>query len=272
MQRNHRAFIIGLDGAIVWAVRKASTPNMDALLAEGVITYSAETVFPSSSYEAWGSMLHGVGPEKHRMSRDHPCPEDVPWPSFMKVAKEVRPEIKCAAFSCWEPINTRIIERSIGCHCVSLPDPELAPSASKYIHADPPDIFFMQLDYIDAAGHSHGYGSGEYLEQISVTDCLVGVVLDAIRDAGVLDESLIVLLSDHGGEGKGHGGDHPDCMNIFWGCRGNGVRRGVELEHGLNIISTAPVIAHALGLPIPDGWEAKIPHGIFEMNGPHWQV
>jgi len=261
-----RAFVIGLDGAMGRSVREASTPNIDAILADGVVSYSARTAFPSASFEAWGAMFHGVGPEKHQINGDHPCPEDVPWPSFMKAAIQSRPETKCASFSCWNPINTHIIEKSCGCHCVSMPDPELAEAAAEYIRSQLPDIYFMQLDFIDAAGHSHKYGSQKYIEQIAATDALVGIVLDAVRDAGVFDESLIVLLSDHGGVGTSHGSDHPDCMTIFWGCRGPGVASGVELEGPVNIMDTAAVVVRAMGVPAPDGWDAKVPDGVFVVE------
>lgn len=261
-----RAFIIGLDGAIGWVVREAPTPCMDVVLAEGVVTYSARTVFPSASFQAWGAMFHGVGPEKHRLNGDHPCPENAPWPSFMKVATQACSATTCASFSCWEPINTHIIERSCGCYCASMPDPQLAAAAAEYIRTDPPDLFFMQLDFIDGAGHSHGYGSRKYIEQITATDALVGIVLDAIREAGVLDESLIILLSDHGGEGTSHGSAHPDCMTIFWGCYGPGVRQGGELENEVNIMDAAAVVVHALGLSVPDGWDAKVPKDVFAVD------
>lgn len=255
--------MIGLDGAIGWAVREASTPHIDALLSEGVVTYSAKTVLPTRSFAAWGATFHGVGPGKHQIDDCHPCSEDVPWPSFMKVAKRAKPGSKCASFSCWEPINTHIIEPSCKCHCVSMPDPQLAPAAADYIGTQLPDVYFMQLDFIDGAGHKHGFGSQKYLEQITATDAHVGIVLDAIRCAGVLNESLIILLSDHGGEGRKHRSSHPDCTTIFWGCRGRGVRRGVELESEVNIMDTAAVVAHALGLPMPAEWDAKVPNGVF---------
>jgi len=145
-----------------------------------------------------------------------------------------------------------------------MPDPQLVAAAAGYIRAGPPEIFFLHLDFVDGAGHSHGYGTREYIEQITATDALVGHVLDAIRDAGVFEESLIVLLSDHGGEGTSHGSDHPDCMTIFWGCRGPGVRQGIELNGEVHIMDTAAVVAEAMGLAAPKGWDAKIPEGIFE--------
>ncbi len=258
-----RAFVIGLDGAMGRAMRKARTPHIDALLSEGVVTYSARTVFPSSSYEAWGAVFHSVGPNVHQIDGEHPCPDDAPWPSFMKVIKEARPDLVCAAFSCWNPINTNVIEPSCDCYRVSLPDPELAVRAAEYIRATPPHVFFMQFDFIDAAGHKSEFGSDAYLEQIATTDVQVGQVLDAIGEAGILDESLIILLSDHGGVGRDHGMDHPDAVEIIWGCRGPGVRHGVELTSRVDIGDTAPVVLRAFGMPAPDGWEGKVPEGIF---------
>jgi predicted AlkP superfamily pyrophosphatase or phosphodiesterase len=258
----NRVFIIGLDGAIGRCVRDARTPNIDALISAGVKTYAAQTVFPSASFDAWGAMFHGVGPEKHNLGKPRPCPEDVSWPSFMKVLHRERPGSRLASFSCWEPINSRIIEQSCGCHCVSMPDPELVEKATEYIRSHPPDMFFMQLDGIDAAGHSHGYGTKLYLEQITTADALVGLVISAIKDAGVFDESLIVILSDHGGEAKSHGSDHPDCMTVFWACRGPGIVQGGDVGD-MNIMDTAAVVAGALGLTCATGWDAKIPEGVF---------
>jgi len=260
-----RAFVIGLDGAIGWAVREADTPCIDEVLRRGVVTYSAETVVPTSSFEAWGAMFHGVGPEKHRIDGSRPFPEDSPYPSFVKVVRQAWPWSRCASFSCWKPINDYIIERSCRCYCVSMPDPQLAKAAADYIRAQPPDLFFMQLDFIDAAGHSYGYGSRRYLEQISEADSLVGMVIDAIKEAGVLEESLVVLVSDHGGVGRTHGSTHPDCMTIFWGCRGPGIMEGCILEGCVNIMDTAAVVTHALGLQAPIGWDAKVPKGVFKV-------
>ena len=263
-QNCKRAFIIGIDGAMGSAVRDADTSNIDAFIATGLSTYAARTVCPTASFQAWGAMFHGVGPEKHQIDGDHPCAEDVPWPSFAKLLCQQRPGSRFASFSCWEPINSKIIEPSCNCHCVSLPDRELVPAAADYIRQNPPDLFFMQLDDIDGAGHRHGYGSPAYLEQIEATDRHVGEMIAAIRAAGIFDESLIIILSDHGGVDRSHGSDHPDCTTIFWACGGPGIAQGVEFPHPLGIADTAPVVARALGLASPDGWDARLPEGIFQ--------
>jgi len=259
-----RVFVIGIDGAMGRGMRAAKTPNIDALLADGVVSYSARTVMPSSSFQAWGAAFHGVGPEKHEIGREKPISEDVAWPSFMKVIKQARPDFQFAAFCCWKPIITHIIEPSVECHTVSLPDPEVAAAAAEFIRQSPPNVFYMHLDFVDAAGHRHGYGTDPYLEQIATTDGEVGQVLDAIKAAGILDQSLVMVLSDHGGFGQKHGTDHEECMQIAWGCRGPGIRSGgIELGSDIGIGDTPAVITRALGLPAPAGWDGQVPEGVF---------
>jgi arylsulfatase A-like enzyme len=144
-----------------------------------------------------------------------------------------------------------------------MPDPQLVDAAEEYLRTHRPDLFFMQLDTIDGIGHSHGYGSKAYLQQVSTVDALVGRMIDAIRQAGMFDNSLFVVASDHGGFDRSHGSDHPDCMTVFWSCRGPGVARGAELDSDVNIMDTAAVVAHGLGLERPPAWDAKKPAGVF---------
>lgn len=267
-----RAFIIGLDGLRGAAVAETATPSLDAVFADGVRTLRAQTVMPSSSYQAWGSMFHGVGPDKHQIGGSTPIAEDVAWPSFMKIARRQHPAATLGAYCCWTPIIRDIIEESADCQTLSTGDAELTAAACEFIRTQKPGLFFLHLDEIDGAGHSHGYRSDEYLAQITVTDGLVGDVIAAIRDIGAYDDSLILILSDHGGVtfdlpdggvAHSHGREDDDCMEILWGARGPGIAKGVELDGEVNIMDTAAVVARALGLSVPAGWDAKVPVGVF---------
>ena len=60
-----------------------------------------------------------------------------------------------------------------------------------------------------------------------------------------------------------HGRDDADCMEVLWGGRGPGIAKGVELGGDVNIMDTAAVVARALGLSAPAGWDAKVPVGVF---------
>ncbi|MCS7464828.1 alkaline phosphatase family protein [Paenibacillus doosanensis] len=265
-----RAIIIGWDGAGSF-VEQAETPVLDRWMARGGATLGAQTVFPTISAECWGSLLHGVTPEKHGLNNDKAAvekyPGDSPYPSLFRVAHEAYPERKLAAFTCWKPIMEGIIEEGIGVHKVSMPDPELAQAVADYIRSNP-DVYilFVQFDLPDCAGHQYGYGEPDYLRAISETDRMTGVIMQAVEDAGMLEDSLIVMTTDHGGGGvnpKGHGTDHPLDKTVFWTCSGPGIAAGSAVPEGLGLIDTSAVVCRALGLPIPGQWEARVPEGLF---------
>ncbi|MEK3890028.1 alkaline phosphatase family protein [Bacillus sp. FSL K6-3431] len=265
-----RVFVIGLDGAGNF-IKDTDTPNIHKILNKGVLTYSAQASFPTISAECWGSVLHGVLPEKHGLNNDliatRTYPEDSPYPSFFKSVKDVWPDSKLASFSEWEPINHGIIEQSTQHQSVSKPDGELADVAANYIHEHPDlKLMFVEFSTPDAAGHEHGYGTGSYLESITETDGYVGVLIDAIQNAGLLQSSLIIITSDHGGGGDqlySHGSNHPQDMTVFWGCHGPGINQEAQLDEGFRNMDTAAIVLHAFGLEIPKQYDAKLPSGLF---------
>ncbi|MHB1357898.1 MAG: alkaline phosphatase family protein [Anaerolineae bacterium] len=265
-----RAIIIGLDGAGN-APRDCATPCMDTVFDRGVVSYTARTSFPSSSGECWGSLFHGVGPEKHGLDNamvgSRRYPEDSPYPSFMKLARERWPDCALASFSNWAPINHGIIEGSCGCHLESMEDDALADNVVSYIGSHDPRILFVQMDHVDHAGHAYGYWTPEYYAQVRQNDALIGRILGALEARGMLQDSLVILCADHGGGGadpRSHGSADARDMTIFWGCSGPGIRRGQVITDAVNIKDTAAVVARALGLEIPAGWDCRVPEGIFE--------
>lgn len=268
-----RVFIIGMDGVGNF-IKDTATPNLHSLLENGVLTYQAQTVYPTISAECWGSTLHGVSPEKHGLNNDvastRAFPEDSPYPSIFKLMREAKPESKLAAFSVWDPINSGIIEQSADVYLESQPDDALVASIVNYIKEEPPvDLMYVQLDAPDGAGHQYGYGSEAYLESITACDVHVGEIVQAITDAHLLDSSLIILLADHGGGGDNlyaHGSDQPQDMTIFWGCHGPGVNTDVPLTDGFSIMNTAAIALEALGIDIPQHFEGKVPAQFFKND------
>ncbi|KKO52482.1 alkaline phosphatase family protein [Paenibacillus sp. DMB20] len=270
-----RVFILGMDGAGNF-IQNTPTPYIDEFLKKGAVSYTAQAPSPTISAECWGSVLHGVNPEKHQLNNDVAAnrvyPSDSPYPSVFRLAREAWPDAKLAAFSSWTPINHGIIEDDLGIHKESKPDTELVSAIETYLEQNADvKLLFMQLDEPDASGHKYGYGpdSPEYLNAITRNDELFGRVLGTIEKLGLLADSLIILLTDHGGGGEhkyNHGSDHPMDKNVFWGCVGPGVAAGSALPE-VYIVNTAAVAAHALGLQVPDHWDAKVPEGLFSEAG-----
>lgn len=260
----NRVVIIGLDGAGN-GVKDANTPNLDDLILNGASTFECQTVFPSISGECWGALHHGVTPDKHKLTNEIVStklfPEDSNYPSFMKVAKNLKPEIKLASFVSWGPINYGIIEESADCLKVSKSDDELVEEIAEYIKKKDFDILFVQLDDVDHAGHAYEYWSKEYYAQIEKSDEHVGKIVNALKEAGIYDETLIIATSDHGGGGdnsKSHGSNHPKDMNIFLSCTGANIEPNFKIEEPTSIMDIPAIVFKALGLQPHENWNTKV--------------
>lgn len=261
-------FVIGLDGACGPVVEQAQTPQLDTFFQEGVVSYQAQTVLPSGSYEAWGAMLTGVLPTKFELPGRPPFADDSPWPTWLSRLGRAWDKPTAGVFGAWEPIITQLVEPGLEAHRAYAPDAALAQMAAAYIQELRPRLFFIQLDDPDHVGHQHGFHSEAYLDHLTTTDTYAGMVLEAIDKAGLTHESLTIILSDHGGTilekgGFGHGGSSPEEMTILWAARGPGIEAGGNIEGPVSITDTAAVILTAAGVPLPDDWDAVVPEGVF---------
>ncbi|CAM4122236.1 alkaline phosphatase family protein [Paenibacillus alkaliterrae] len=270
MEKIARVFIIGWDGAGNF-VKAAHTPNLDRLIRMGTFGFDAQTVSPTISAQCWGSLLHGVGPDKHGLTNEivseDTYPENSPYPSIFQIVRDSVPDAKMVAFSAWNPINHGIIESSIGVHKVSMNDRDLSLAAAAYIRENPDlKLMFIGLDLPDAGGHQYGYNTPGQHQAIEETDENTGIIIRAIEETGLLTDSLIIAVTDHGGGGEhshSHGSDHPSDKTIFWGCAGPGIKPDSPLQGDFVITDTAAVVIRALGLTAPSAWEAKLPEGLF---------
>ncbi|WP_260869869.1 alkaline phosphatase family protein [Bacillus thuringiensis] len=241
-------FIIGLDGAGI-AVKNANAPTIQHFIANGASTYNAKSLSPTISAQNWGGILHGVAPNKslltNTIASEESYPENSPYPSFMKILKQERPHAKIASFVGWPPINKGIIEQSIDAHIEMKPDNQLALKIANYIKTDGKDtvVTFIHFEDIDKTGHAQGYGGPAYMKQIEQTDQNVGIVLDAIRDADLLQDSFIIMTTDHGGKGFGHGGESLEEKTVFWAANRPGVVAKLSIVTPMMNMDTAAIVA-----------------------------
>ena len=264
-----RVVFIGIDGAGVGVKDpQANATHIQKLISEGAGTYEAQAMTPTISGQNWGSMHHGVIPSKHGLDNgniDQPYPENNPYPSYMKLLKQERPMLKQASFTTWSPINKGIIEDSAGAYKANgSNDTITTQNTVDYIKAQGKNShnIFVHLDEVDGAGHSYGYGGTKWYEALQKADQRVGQIVQALEDEGLTEDTLIIVTTDHGGIGTGHGGNTPQERTIFWAAKGGSITPGTVLSD-LENIDTAAVIARALRLDIPDYWDAKVPEGLF---------
>ena len=260
--------VIGLDGTSPNGIANAKTPAIDALKARGAWTFHARGVMPTVSSPNWASMIMGAGPEQHGVTSNDWKPEKFPFPPIVKgsggifptmfgVLREARPRAVIGVFHDWpgfgrllEPKAPDALENPKG------PD-ETAARAIAFIKARKPSLTFVHLDHVDHAGHESGHGTPQYYEAVEKADRLIGNIMDALKQAGMLDSTIVIVTADHGGMGRKHGGETLAELEIPWIIAGPGVRSVYELKDPVNTYDTAATVLYVLGVKQPAAWIAK---------------
>ena len=265
--------VIGVDGAGSW-FKDADTPNFDEIFKNGAITYNALSSKPTISAECWGSMLIGVGPEVHKLTNNKvsvlPYPVWSKHPTVFRRIRKAYPKAELGSYCDWNPINKGIVEKTLGVNKQTAKDKELTPLVCDYISQKKPDFLFVHFDSVDGAGHSNGYGTENHIKAINAVDKLIGDVYSAVKGAGILDDTLFMVIADHGGTndetGKGsHGGWTDEEKYVTFAAVGKNIKSGEIKE--MNIRDLAAVVLYAMGIEAPDfdekGWTSQIPKGLF---------
>lgn len=258
--------VIGVDGAGAY-FQNAQTPNLDAIFANGAITYDCLTANPTISAQCWGSLMHGVVPSVHGLTNSvvssTAYPSNSKYPSFFRVIRENDENAVLASFCNWNPINVGIVENDIGVHKIGgMSDANLTNAILSYLEGSNPTALFVQFDEADGAGHSYGYGTSNQLAKISEIDGYIGRIYEAYRQKGMLEETLFIVTSDHGGSGTSHGGLADSEKYVMFAASGKNVQNGTIGD--IEIRDTAAIVLHALGYESPETWTARVPSGLFE--------
>ena len=266
--------VMGIDGAGSF-IKVADTPHFDRIFADGAVTYGALASNPTISAECWGSMLLGVGPEVHKLKNEivssTPYPSDSPYPSLFRRIRAAMPDAVLGSFCDWNSITKGIVESDLGVFNATARDTQLAPVICDFVKGKKPTFLFCQYDSVDGAGHAAGYGSERHLTRIHEVDELVNDVYEAAREAGILDDTLFMVIADHGGtpyngSGAGHGGWSDAEKYVTFAAAGHGVRKGSIDD--MNVRDLAAIVLYALGLEAPEfsetGWTSQIPAGLFD--------
>lgn len=261
-----RVALIGVDGAGNF-FQKTDTPNIDRIFAGGSVAYDTYTATPSISAECWGSMLHGVTPDLHRLSNgiasSVPYDTESPFPSVFRTIRENDPDCELASFCNWNPINTGIIEEGLNVHKDTGADAPLTDKICAYLEEHDPKFLFVQFDQVDGAGHAHGYGTEKHLAQITFSDGLIGRIWDMYEKRGFAEDTLFIVTADHGGFGHSHGGATEEEMRVMYALRGKTVvKNGAAVD--MQIRDSASIVLHALGYAQSENWTSIVPTGVFE--------
>ncbi|MEC0230676.1 S-layer homology domain-containing protein [Paenibacillus alba] len=261
---------------------RLNIPSIRNIIEHGAVSYTVKTTLPSSSSPNWGAMISGVDYSKHNINNDisaaYSYDEASSYPSFFKKVRSVMPETKLAAFLTWNNIFAGHIEPSVGVEDYPSDDEGNAAAFAQYAadgKAADASVIFIHLDEMDHAGHGDGFYTKNYYEQLTKVDLNVAVIYNALKDNDLLEDTLLILLPDHGGgtenangtlgSSTSHGQDSPLATTTFMAANGRTVAEDIgkeKLLQGGTTKDLAATVLTGLGVNSTIG-DSKVINGMF---------
>lgn len=268
--------LIGLDGWGAYSVGKADMPNVKRLMREGAYTLKKRSVLPSSSAVNWASMYMGAGPELHGYTEWGSKTPDLPsrvvnkdgiFPTIFSLLREAAPTAEIGNICEWDGIRYVVdtLALSYDKQITEKPqNPATAACAVEYIKRTRPTFVNIVFDEPDHVGHGSGHDTPDYYAKLKELDGYIGDILRAIDEAGIADETIVIVTADHGGIEKGHGGKTMAEMETAFIVSGKGIKRGYEFTESMMQFDCAATIAYIFGLKQPQVWIGRPMTQIFE--------
>lgn len=259
--------VIGIDGLSPDGIIHAHAPNIDSLIAQGSSTFECKAQMPTVSSPNWASIIDGAPPRAHGIWSNKWQPRQIRdsvycggkkghiFPTIFKVLREQRPHAKIVCFAAWWSF-VRLVEPGV---CNSKDRTFYTPftglRTANAIKIRKPDLLFVHFTQVDEMGHKYGHGTPQYYATVAEVDKEVGRIIAAIKKAGIESSTVIMIISDHGGVGHGHGGNSPAEINVPYIMKGPGIKKGYKIKGNVRNYDTTATLAKLMGLKAPDCWE-----------------
>ncbi|NOT05291.1 MAG: sulfatase-like hydrolase/transferase [Anaerolineales bacterium] len=270
-----RVLIVTFDGLRPDAIAEAKMTNVMALMQSGAYTLNAQTILPSSTLPSHASMLTGMCPSKHIVRWNEYVPENgyargtdifdlahgAGLQTAMVVGKEKLRQVT-------EPASTdffAFIDETDKIDDFTTVT-RLAIEQVKVGF----NLMLVHFPDGDLAGHDEGWMSRAQLKAYAKDDRSFGLILQALKDRGMYEDTIIIVTADHGGHDSSHGTDAPEDMTIPWIISGPRVYPS-QLTTPVHTMDTAATAAFVLGLPLPPEWDGVPVFEAFGLPTPPWR-
>ena len=267
--------IIGLDGWGTWCMDKADIPFIREKMNEGSYTLYKRSVLPSDSGPNWAAMMNGTPAESSGILRNEPYPlckplaltEHNAQPTFFHLLKQARPDAETGVVTEWGDFlnyaDTLCLDYYKHIFRPTQNPDAIVEESVRYIKDKKPVLCFIHIDALDHVGHTYGNGAPEYYAELPVVDDRVRRIVDGIKEVGIYDDSIIIVTSDHGHEGKSHGGRSQNEIETPFVIWGKGVRKNHEIKETFIQYDVAATVAKVFHLDTPQSWRG-VPVDVFE--------
>lgn len=235
-----RVLFIGWDGVRTDALLAANTPHLDSLIPQSIYSWNVDRGPYTVSTPGWSTILHGVWPNKHGLTENSFKKNRYKkYPDIFTILHDHKPSLGLATLSNWDAFLQITANETYAQRFDT--DPLMLADALQLLDNCPPDALLMHFDFPDDTGHEFGFSqsSVEYQNAIEVCDLYLGQLMAKIkwRETNKGEKWMVVLTTDHGGEGTGHGNqdDLPQTRKVWYVLRspdfaGQEVNEGVSVD------------------------------------------
>ena len=120
-------------------------------------------------------------------------------------------------------------------------------------------LYDVHAPYVPPPEFATRYAGRPYDAEVAWSDALVGRLVESLRTSGRLDDTLVIVTSDHG-EGLGDHGEethgyfvYESTLRVPLVLRGPGVKAGTRLDGVARTIDLLPTILQLTASPPPSG-------------------
>ncbi len=281
---------------------RPTSPRLDALAREGVLYERAWSAAPwtlpshASLFSSLHAVEHGVFDASVRLPEEAETIAEVLFNAGYDTAAfteagYVRPELGLAQgfgrFRCalaevdetldgaaaWIEARERPYFAFVHTYKVHTPyDPEGAARELLVRPYDGPLPVNARVDDVPAAHKAHDYPAEDarylsdlYDAEIRELDVAFGAFMDRLKAAGALDDTLVIITSDHGEEFAEHGQfNHSNSLYeeqlrvpLILLPPEPGALDGLRHDVAAMAVDVAPTIAQVADAPVPAGWSGR---------------
>ncbi|EGG21906.1 hypothetical protein DFA_01792 [Cavenderia fasciculata] len=209
--------VISIDGCRWDYLNRGITPNLQALYnnAKGAHAQFITPQFPSKTFPNHYSLATGLYPEYHGIIGNQMYD-----PTANKYFDYKKPAVTDPFWYWGEPIWVTALKNGLTAACYfwpgcSAPIQGYSPNPNMVTYSDTqatdvlgtvfqwqlnqrPNLTMVYLSDVDIAGHEYGTESKQVNQALGFVDGAIGTFIKNMTDAGLIENTNILILSDHG--------------------------------------------------------------------------
>ena len=251
---------IGFDGLGGFYIPKANMPVLKQMISEGSSCMNLYNVLPSMSWSNWSSLFFGAPPKIHSQEN---------FPSIFDLVKySASPghninSINAAFFYDWYEFDKIYSTVKEGRYIIDSSE-KSAQNISEFIIKNRPKFTAIIFEEPDQTAHKKMWGSKKYYKMCVLLDNYLSIIKQSVIDAGIYNDTVFIISSDHGGFLHDHSLNYSRNRKIPLVVCGKGVKKNYTITSLSGICDIAPTMAAILGLDIPSQWTGIHLWEIFE--------